>query len=227
MQTRILVIWTLVLVTCWTVVLGYFSKHFSGLDLERHKALVAEMHARQLERRLAQREFSFQEYKDAVVAAGIKIQRTKGANDQLRAIASVTTDPTLKEMIQIGSPGKARFKEGRRYFREKLYGKASEVLSDFIQGYPDSPHLPEAAYLQVEALFELKKFEDCVTAVDFLISQFPETDYAAFGLLRLGQIYEELERVEDTTDVYNIILSRYPDSAAVDVAKKALEGLKP
>ena len=77
-----------------------------------------------------------------------------------------------------------------------------------------------------EDYFALRKFEDCVNAVDFLVSQFPETDYAAFGLLRLGQIYEELERIEDAADVYHIILSRYVDSAAVDIAKKSLEGLK-
>jgi TolA-binding protein len=219
MAARVLVIWSLVLVTLWMGVFGFFNKYFDGSDFERARVARLEKKLQQNEHMLARSTFLFSEYKDALVAQGIKIDSTTKWSDPRRAIASVMADSDYRDLPKI-QPGSQTLNKGKELFVAGDFKRSSELLDDFIRQNPDHPDLPEAAYLLVESFYMTGQIDRCINEVDFLTVHFPETEYSALALVRLGKIFESQDRADEAIEIYELVIKNFKNSNGAILAEK-------
>jgi tol-pal system protein YbgF len=224
MATRVVVIWVLSLAVFWSAVFTFFQRHFDSGRLEKQHVAILERKLHAQLREEAKLAMNFNEYKDAIVAAGVKINdRTKWTDDK-RMIASVMADPEFKPDPRPDF-GDGKVREAGKLYAAGDYKRAGELLENFVETYPDHPKLPEAYYLLSESYFNTDQYEQSVKSIDFLVTHFPETEYAGYGLLRLGKIFERRERPEDAADTYKSIVEHFPKSNAAAMASKSLKDL--
>jgi len=79
------------------------------------------------------------------------------------------------------------FENARQYLKLKMYGAAVESLDNFKENFPDSKYLEEAAYLKVEAEFQLasqsipsKQLERYSATLEYykeLVDNFPNSSF--------------------------------------------------
>jgi len=82
---------------------------------------------------------------------------------------------------------KKGFENARQYIKLRMYGAAVVAFDDFKKNFPDSKYLEEAAYLKVQAEFELakvsipsKQLDRYTSTVEFykeLVDNFPNSPF--------------------------------------------------
>ncbi len=107
------------------------------------------------------------------------LNRYPGSQYMNQAVDVITT--SQQKLEQKG------FENARQYLKLKMYGAAVESLDNFKQNFPDSKYLEEAAYLKVEAEYELalvsfpsKQLERFTATLDFykeLVDNFPNSPF--------------------------------------------------
>ena len=224
MATRVVVIWVLVLMVGWTSVFAFFNGYFDGGEFERKRIVVLEKKIHNSLRRIAQLDLSFSEYKDSMAAAGVKIQDNTKWTDSRRTLASVISDPEFKN-IPRPQPGNIVLAKARGLYLAGDFGRAAELFDDFVRNYPDHPELPQAGYLLAESYFQTDQLESSVKAIDFVLTHFPETEFAGYSLLRLGKIFEREERLEEAAQMYQLVITEFAKSNSAALAEKNLKEL--
>ena len=224
MATRIMVVWILILQVFWACVFIVFVKHFDGAEFEKLHVAYLEKQLHQNNRVLARMEMNFSEYKDAIAMAGVKIKDNTKWNDPKRVIASVMAEPEFKSIPQM-EPGTLIFNKARKLYVAGDYKRTAEILGEFVQNYADYPNLPEAYFLLGESDFYTGQLEQSVKSIDALVTHFPETEFAGYGLVRLGHIFEKQERPEEAEEMYNVVIDNYPRSNAAAIAEKSKKDL--
>jgi TolA-binding protein len=224
MAARVMVIWILSLVLIWAGVYVFFAKYYDGRDYEKQKVASLENRLNRSYRQFAKLQLSINEYKDFMVASGVKIDNDTKWTDTKRMIASVVADPQYKKVPQ-PQPGSPLFVKAKKIFTTGDYVRTAEILDDFIQRYPDHPALPEAGYLLSECYFYLDQLESSVRMIDYVLTHFPETEFAGYGLLRLGRIFEKQERLEEAAEMYQVVIANYEKSNAAAMARRYLKEL--
>jgi len=219
-----MVIWVLSLLVMWAGVYGYFSTYYNGVEFEKHRVASLEKRLNRSYRHFAKLQMSFSEYKDAMVVAGLKINNHTKWTDVTRSIASVVSDPQYKK-IPLPQPGTPLFLKARKIFSAGDFLRASEILDDFISKYSDHPALPEAGHLLAESYFYLDQQENAVKMIDYVLTHFPETEFAGYGLLRLGKIFEKQERLEEAVEMYQVVIDNYDKSNSANLARKYIKEL--
>ena len=72
--------------------------------------------------------------------------------------------------------------------------------------------------------FEPSKEMDCLTSIDLVVSQFPETVWAAESLIILTEIYHQNRRDKQALDVLNILKNEYKQYPTVQNKVNYLQG---
>lgn len=224
MATRVYIIWTLVVLVFWAMVFGVFNKHFDGAHIERKKVAALERQLRIQARQVAKLETRFSEFKDAMVVAGVKLDKNLGWYDEKRSLASVIADPKgKKETLWV--PGHVSFDHAKKVFVSGRYKRSAELLESFLSEYPDHPSSPLATFLLSESYFEIGNLHDSLRGINMLITHFPETETACFGMVRLGKIFEKQERLEEALEIYEMALPLYPKSKCSELARANIKDL--
>lgn len=226
MAARILVVWSLVLVTLWMGVFGFFNKYFDGADYERARVAKLEEKVRQRDRQLAKATFQFSEYKDAIIASGLKITGKTAWTDPKRSIASVMADSEYKA-IPLPPPGGPLFAKAKKIYLSGDYKRSSELLDDFVTKYPDNLSLPEASYLLAESYFLSGQTDRSINTIDFLTNHFPETEFSGYALVRLGKIFEKQDRTDEAVEMYELVIKNFPKSNAAILASHMMKAASP
>ena len=79
---------------------------------------------------------------------------------------------------------------GESYYSQKKYQKAVDALDDLIMTFPTSDKL-EAAYLKKGyALAELKKTDEAIGVLRYLISRYPVAEEARQAQEKLKELLE-------------------------------------
>ncbi|MCC6277395.1 MAG: tetratricopeptide repeat protein [Oligoflexia bacterium] len=224
MHTRVVVIWSSMLLTLWVGVFGFFNHYFSGVEFERARVAKLTNQVQAGERDLARLALKFSEFQDAMVAAGLRIDETTTFQEPRRLLASVVAEPRLKKIL-LPERGEALLIKGRNMFLAGDYVRASEILEDFVEKYPGHPQLPVGAYLLQESYYLSDHKERAVHMIDYVISHFPETELSAYSLLRLGNIFERESRVEEAAEIYETIRTNFPNTKAKAMASGRIREL--
>lgn len=224
MPVKILVNWVLILLVVWLGVAVFVAKYFDGTRISQRKSEVLKSIMHRNKRRLAKANLQFNEYKDYLARSGIKLNDRTGWNDPVRLIASANADAYEKNS-PLPQGGDHRMERVRQMFLARDFSRTIELSEDFCERYPDHPLVPEARLLKVESFFYLDLVEASLKEIDFLVTHYPETLYAAFSMLRLAKVMEKRERPEEAAEVYQAIMESYPKSEAARLAKAGYRDL--
>lgn len=141
----------------------------------------------------------------------------------VRNLASITRSNVKNPLSQF--EGDRLFREGKAYFRQKDYIKSNELLSNLILNYRYSPHLPEAYFLLIEGFYQIEDFETCLEELDVMINQFPDNELTGYAMLRMGQIFEKRERLDDAKSIYQSVIQSFKNKELKKQAQILFDGL--
>lgn len=118
-----------------------------------------------------------------------------------------------------------RIEELRSLFREKKYSKVIELGERILSQEKTFIVKPEVLFFLSESYFLNKQYEKSVEKINQLINLYPEHIMTGYSLLRLGNISEKSEQVNEAESIYKIIIAQFHDSALTGEAKKLLSNL--
>ena len=184
-------------------------------QLEKQKR-ESDFHAQLAQSRLA-------DYQQDVATLLPSVLNSKTADDAksypLRQMASVVTEPDGFAMERASG----LMEKGKELFRDHDYEKSSRIFNQVINKYPDSAHLPEAFFLRAESQYMTKDFEAAIVSIEKMVDVFPDNELTGYALLRLGNIFEAQDRLEDASDIYRALIANFRQA---EIQKQASLSLK-
>ena len=134
--------------------------------------------------------------------------------------SAVKADPTAE----------ALYEEGTRYFAEKRYARAIDVLTKLKTDYPFSPQLTDAELKIADAYYLNQQYPEAINAFKEFQSLHPTNEHIAFVVYRLGQAhldqFTSIERDQKNTEIakgyFETVVNSYPKSPYATPAREQL-----
>ena len=126
----------------------------------------------------------------------------KNLSDALRAPASESSldlSGVLFERAK-GAFADKRFDEGIRTFRELL------------DKYPLSRHVVEARFFIVESYFLKRDYKSALVVIEEMMTLYPENDLTGYAMLRMGQISEFNNQLDEAREIYATVQRSFSNS---------------
>jgi TolA-binding protein len=200
------------LMQSYSVFQEYFSPNKE--NVKKISQLKREVEQKNLE--TAELENQMVDFQQEVAAQLPALQKMdKGPrNFQLRSLASVTQKPL--DAFEMSGP---LSEQARAEFRRGDFKSAAQSFSNLTQKFPLSPIVIQAYFFWAESLFMEGRYQDCLEVVDQMMIQFPEHELTGFIMLRMGQILQTRNRLEEASEVYKTIAKNF--SANHELKKQA------
>ncbi|WP_413578675.1 tetratricopeptide repeat protein [Bdellovibrio sp. HCB290] len=213
-QNSIFVVFCLCLTIGIVAVYGVLVGHFNG-----HQKY--EMQISALNQKIEKEQFdnsllSYQ-LKDfqQTVAQVLPDNKTIQASYELSNLASAVRTPASDSGVDL-SP--VMYERAKKYFTQKNYDKAISEFNGLLEKYPLSSHGVEAHFFIAESYFLKKDFRNSLAQIDDMVTQYPDNELTGFILLRMGQISEYNNQVDEASEVYNTVLKNFKNE---DLRKQA------
>jgi len=124
----------------------------------------------------------------------------------------------------------ALYEEGTRYFAEKRYARAIDVLTKLKTEYPFSPQLTDAELKIADAYYLNQQYPEAINAFKEFQSMHPTNENIAFVVFRLGQAhldqFTSIERDQKNTEIaksyFENVITNYPKSPYASAAREQL-----
>jgi outer membrane protein assembly factor BamD len=78
---------------------------------------------------------------------------------------------------------------GQRYYQQQKYGKAAADFREVVFNYSGTRVAAEASYLAAECSYQLKDYEAAAEEYQQMLGDYPTSDHAAEGQIRLAESY--------------------------------------
>ncbi len=131
-------------------------------------------------------------------------------------IAVADADPTGPRA------GEALFWAGESAFQATDYGRAEDILGDFVRRFPDHRQADAGRYVLAWTHFKRRDYASAATAFERFLSAYTRSaesvPYYADALLRLGDSYYALGRFDEARRVYARVPEATPDRQGGDYA---------
>jgi outer membrane protein assembly factor BamD len=118
---------------------------------------------------------------------------------------SMPSVPWFKSAAPADPTAEALFAEGSRYFNEKKYARAIDVLQKLKSGHPFSPLLTETELKVADAYYLNQQYPEAITAFKEFQSLHPTNENIPFVILRLGQAhlnqFTSIDRDQKNTEI--------------------------
>ncbi len=224
MKNSVFLTFCLMIVTIFVSAHALFRDSLSPVDglrskieeLEREKR-EAEFQAQLAEHRLS----DFQQDVATLLPSAIKGRENDAAGYPLRQLASVQLEPEGM-MIERAS---GLMDKAKKAFRDQDLERAMSLFSKIISKYPDSSHLAEAHFLLAESQYQHNDYEAAIATIEKMIDLFPENELTGYALLRLANIFEAQDRLEDAGDIYRAVLNNFKQKEIVRQASVSLKSV--
>ena len=133
---------------------------------------------------------------------------------------SMPSVPWFKSAAPADPTAEALFAEGSRYFNEKKYSRAIDVLQKLKSGYPFSPLLTETELKVADAYYLNQQYPEAITAFKEFQSLHPTNENISFVILRLGQAhldqFTSVDRDQKNTELakgyFETVITNHPKS---------------
>jgi len=124
----------------------------------------------------------------------------------------------------------ALYEEGARYFAEKRYPRAIDVLTKLRTEYPFSPQLIDAELKIADAFYLNQQYPEAINAFKEFQSMHPTNEHVPFVVYRLGQAhldqFTSIERDQKNTEIakgyFENVVANYPKSPYAGPAREQL-----
>jgi len=119
----------------------------------------------------------------------------------------------------------ARYREAYAAWRQDELQACVEGFRDFLQTFESSPYADDALYWMADCYTRLGDLEKAILRFDDVVKRFPEGNKAPDALFRQGEVLLELGPAyqQAARDVFERVVSEYPDSPRADEARRQLE----
>jgi tol-pal system protein YbgF len=114
------------------------------------------------------------------------------------------------------------FNSALAQFKAANYLASSQSFTAFITQYPRSELLANAYFWLGNAHYAHRDSKAAITVLNTLLRQFPDYAKAAEASLTLAQSYEDIGDIKRSQDVYQSIISKFPNTSAAQTAAQAL-----
>lgn len=220
----------LFLVTCLGIAAGLlwsYAQFVSYFGENGEDRFAVESVSRKLREERYRRELSEARLRDlgqevAAVLPSAAHQRLASQGYELRTLASVVREPAAVKLDLSG----VRMERAKRLFSLQKYAEASREFEDLLSDFPSSPNSVEAYFLLGESSYLQRDEKKAVEIADLMVTQFPEHELTGFILLRLGQINERNNRVEEAAEVYRTVEKSFGNPALIEQARRLAKALE-
>ena len=108
-------------------------------------------------------------------------------------------------------------------FEVSRYAEALEVFRDLIISFPEGTYSADAYFWSGELYLVQEQLEDAREHYLVVAEKFKDHDRVADCLYKLGVIEKLLLNDEAANSYFSRLISEYPDTGAVELAKKSME----
>jgi TolA-binding protein len=191
-----------------------------------------QIQVQQLEEKLEKEEFrnvllrnqlvDFQQSVAAVLPPNSQI-KNELATYELKNFASGLRTPASISQIDLSG---VIFEKGKKLFKEQKYEKSIKEFRKLLEEYPLSRFKTESHFFMAEAYFLQKDYKSSLDLIDQMVVQYPDNDLTGFIMLRMGQISELNNRVEEASEVYKTVQSHFKNEQLRQQANVLINGLQ-
>lgn len=219
------VIFSLGLALVYTVLFMQARVMFSGVDEAMDKSAALEMQVEREKIRTAMVRMQFEEFRSYVASLlPKKIPVNTEEHYPLRQLASVlkSSDSYRVKLVRANS----LMLQGKQSYDQGEYLEASKSFKKILEFYSFSQHIIEAHFLYSESLFKMGDIESSAAVIKRMIELFPDDELTGYAMIRLGRIFESQRRSTEALDVYNTVLSSFPQRGLASEASQAIQELR-
>jgi TolA-binding protein len=145
------------------------------------------------------------------------------ANYELKNFASSLRTPASEAHLDLSG---VLFEKGKKLFKEQKYEKSIKEFRKVLDEYPLSRYKVESHFFMAEAFFLQKDYKSSLDLIDQMLQQYPDNDLTGFVMLRMGQISELNNRLEEASEVYKTVQAHFKNDQLRAQAHKLSEGLQ-
>lgn len=222
---------SLYLIVCLSITVGLlvgyneFTNYFNqGKDHQvRVHQLEKELERVEFKNALLQNQLTdFQRSVAAVLPPDSKISQ-EIADYRLKNFATGLRVPASESEIDLSG---VVFEKGKKLFQEAKYEKAIKEFNKIINEYPLSSYKVESHFFVAESYFLQKDYKSSLDIINQMVQQFPDHQLTGFIMLRMGQISELNNRLEEAGAVYKTVRTHFKNSQLRAQAEKLSEGIQ-
>lgn len=157
------------------------------------------------------------------VAQLLPDQKKLQGNYELQSLASVVRLPASDTGLELSS---VIHEKGKKYFNKSSYDAAIREFYKLLEQYPLSRHAVEAHFFIAESYFLKGDFRNSLSAIDQMVTHFPQHDLTGFILLRMGQISEYNNQIDEASEIYQTVMKNFSNKTLHEQAMKLAEGVE-
>ena len=196
---------------------GYFN---SGWELKREaKILQEKLEDSEFRASLLQHQMKDLEQTVASEISKEKLNRSETFRDlglNLRAPASI-------EQLDFSA---VILERGKKYFSSGKYEVAGKEFEKLKNQFPASAFQIQARFFLAESLYLQRDFKKCTEVIDEMVLQYPDHELTGFILLRLGQISEHNNQIEEAQEIYRTVATHFSQKPLKAQALTLLKSLE-
>ncbi len=216
-QQNLFVIFCLILTLGFVLAYGKFKDYFSdSKDLQKQVAYWREQKDR-VELREAVLQDQMRDFE--VEVARVIPQKSNRLSFEQKNLLSQVRLPASELGVDLS---RAELERGRRFFREQNYTEATATFKNIIEKYPSSGRAVEARFLLSESLYLQGQYPLCIEQIEEMMSQYPENDLTGFIMLRMGQILQSRNRLDEANEVYRTVIRRFSSNETLKAQSQIL-----
>ena len=165
---------------------------------------------------------TFREYENGVSKESVALEFMKQKNSQLQfEIANLKAEPesvrspaSIRESLNHNSAepvdlSEFYFSKSREYKKNNNTQLALQYLDKVIQVSLKSENIAKALYNKVEIKCGENLEESCLTVIDILVTQYPESKWTAQSLNMLSNYYLKRKRLSEAESLKKIIKQNF------------------
>ena len=227
MNSSVFVSYCLFLTLGVTAFYGQAKQYFNrpGPYLERIENLKENIEQEKFRHLLTKHEFEdFRQYTATLLPQAIQKKGKGEKSFLLRSLASVVQKSNSDQLSDFKATEK--FEKGRAAFRTQQFEVALLNFKDVVENHSYSAHVLNALFLQVEAYFQIRQYDQALKVFDKMLSTFPGDTLTGYAMLRVGKIYEFQDRQDDAVRLYETVLQSFPDRNLASLARTSLRSVE-
>ena len=116
-----------------------------------------------------------------------------------------------------------------KLLEEGNYSKTIDFLKYFFNRYPGSHLIDDAQFYYAESYYQLHNYMEAINEFQFLLNNFPNSNWSELALLRKAQCLEEMAPLpqrdqtltKEALETYEEFIKKYPYSKYIEEAKES------
>jgi len=114
------------------------------------------------------------------------------------------------------------FELGQNHQKQGRHQAARAVYARFIAETEEDDRLGEARFRYAETWYSEGLYQQAILKLEDVVKDTPDSNWAAWAMVRQGECFQKMDRMEEAELFWEDVLSRHPDTAAALQARTLL-----